>query len=143
MEANQTKTEPSQNGKLVLIVDDKPEILKITSAVLTHYGYTTVEAKDGYEAKTLFESFPIDLVVTDIYMPLMDGLTLIGELKLEDPDARIIAMSGNSGIHYPECMEWAKALGASFFLEKPFEITQLIDMVEIVLHESGNHFHNA
>ena len=88
---------PRNGSKIVLVVDDFREIRKGLSFVLNQHEYQTVEASNAREAKFMYETLPIELVVTDIYMAEKDGLHLIGELRKIDPNAKIIAMSGGGG----------------------------------------------
>jgi len=127
---------PCKGSRIVLVVDDFQEIREGLSSVLNQHGYETVEASNAREAKFLFEILPVELVVTDIYMPEKDGLQLIGELRKFDPNAKIIAMSGGGGPHFPECLEQAKGLGASKTLTKPFDQINFVEMVHAVIHAS-------
>lgn len=129
-------------SKVVLVVDDKPEVREILSMVLTMYGYHCIEASNGCEAELLYESTHIDLVITDIYMPEKDGLSLISELRIIDPNAKIIAMSGGgTGTHFPDCLEWAKALGASNTFVKPFNHVNFMNIVDSVINQSDGQYH--
>jgi len=127
---------PRNGSKIVLVVDDFREIRKGLSFVLNQHEYQTVEASNAREAKFMYETLPIELVVTDIYMAEKDGLHLIGELRKIDPNAKIIAMSGGGGSHFPECLVWAEALGASKTLTKPFAHINFVEMVHSVIHAS-------
>lgn len=121
--------------KLVLIVDDKPVVREIIAVVLSMYGYRCIEASNGCEAIMMYDSHPVDLVITDIYMPQKDGLSLISELKVKDPDVKIVAMSGGGGLHFPECLEWAEALGAEGSFIKPFNHVDFVNIVDSILRQ--------
>jgi two-component system, chemotaxis family, chemotaxis protein CheY len=125
-------------SKVVLVVDDKPEVREILSMVLTMYGYLCVEASNGCEAELLYASTHIDLVVTDINMPEKNGLSLIEDLKVADPEVKIIAMSGSgSEGQLPDCLEWAKMLGASNAFVKPFNPVNFMKIIDSVLYPSN------
>ncbi|MCF7824647.1 MAG: response regulator [Candidatus Marinimicrobia bacterium] len=128
-------------SKQVLIVDDKCEVREILNVVLTMYGYSCLEASNGNEAEVMYTSNHIDLVITDIYMPEKDGLSLIEELKVLDPDAKIIAMSGGDKFHNPACLDWAKALGAANTFVKPFNHVNFMNIVDSVINPKDQHQH--
>lgn len=128
-------------AKRVLIVDDKAEVREILNVVLTMYGYSCLEASNGNEAEVMYTSNHIDLVITDIYMPEKDGLSLIEDLKVMDPNVKIIAMSGGDKNHNPACLEWAQALGASNSFVKPFNHVNFMNIVESVISPPSEHHH--
>ena len=72
--------------KRILLVDDEVEITEINKRYLTQAGYEVNVAHDGQEALELFKKYPIDLIVTDIMMPNMDGYDLIGEVQYLAPE---------------------------------------------------------
>jgi CheY-like chemotaxis protein len=72
---------PAVEPLRVLVVEDEPEVLDVTRAMLQHAGHTVVSAASGHEALALIEREAVDLVVTDLGMPGMTGLVLAGELK--------------------------------------------------------------
>jgi PAS domain S-box-containing protein len=119
------------NGELILIVDDEEAIREVASQSLQSYGYRVMLAENGAEALKIFqEAGPaIQLVITDMMMPIMDGLTLIKCLKHLKPDIEIIAASGNS-----EQVNVTEALyfGVCHFLDKPYSLEQLLEILEVV-----------
>ena len=70
-----------EGSKIILVVDDFREVREGLSVVLNKHGYQTVEASNAHEAKLMYETLPIEFVVTDIYMAGKDGLHLIAELR--------------------------------------------------------------
>jgi PAS domain S-box-containing protein len=119
---------PGGNGETILLVDDEPEILKIAGMVLTQNGYVVVNACDGIEALTLYvqNQEVIEVVVTDVVMPVMNGLNLARALRRINPRVRIIAASG----HAEESHEHElNALGVQTLLRKPFNNHQLLEAV--------------
>lgn len=68
--------------KRILLVDDEVEITEINKRYLTQAGYEVNVAHDGQEALELFQKYSIDLIITDIMMPNMDGYDLIGEVNI-------------------------------------------------------------
>ena len=116
------------NGETVLIIDDEPAILKVISTILTKNSYQVKTASDGIEALTTYMENPalIKVVLTDVMMPVMDGINLIRSLKRITPDARIIASSGKIE---ESCQKELDALGICGFLNKPFNNYQLLETV--------------
>jgi two-component system, cell cycle sensor histidine kinase and response regulator CckA len=87
---------PTGNGEMILIIDDEAAIREITKETLQAYGYKTMAACDGAEGVALFAENKrnINVVITDIMMPVMDGTATILALKRISPDVKIIAASG-------------------------------------------------
>ena len=73
-------------GKTILLVDDEVEITDIHQRYLVQAGYNVLVAHDGAEALEIFKRKPIDLIITDIMMPRMDGYDLISEVQYQSPD---------------------------------------------------------
>ncbi len=117
----------------ILIIDDEPEILRVLRRVLEAKGHVVEEASDGQTALRHFAGHPTDLVITDIYMPEMDGIEFIMRVKEAFPEARIIAISGGGGLVKEEVLGAAAELGADMILEKPFSADQVTDAVTQVL----------
>ncbi len=133
---------PKANGETILVVDDEVNIISANRRMLSRHGYNVLEASNGQEALELFRSKPgaIDLIVTDIMMPGMDGMGLIRALKASHPDVKIIASSGlGSGLGHgsqgPDRAEELKALGVGIFLSKPYSTEKLLRMIHKTLAE--------
>lgn len=119
----------------VLIVDDSPAMRKFISRVLTVSGLDlglTLEAGDGRQAIDVLHSSWVDLVLTDINMPGMNGEELLGELS-RDSIFRSIPVMVVSTDHSPERVERMMALGARAYLTKPFLPERLRDAIEKML----------
>jgi PAS domain S-box-containing protein len=116
---------PAGNGETILIVDDETSIRSSASKMMERFGYQVLEAKDGAAAAALYakNQDQIDLVLTDMSMPIMDGHALILALRAMNPEVKIIASSGlasNGAI--------SKAIGAGVkhFLPKPYTAESLL-----------------
>jgi CheY-like chemotaxis protein len=111
----------------VLVVDDNPDQHAICAAYLRHAGYDVAHAFDGSEALQRAREHGATLVITDIIMPRMDGLTLLRALRNE-PNTRDLPVVAWSA----DLVEWdeARALEAGFdgFLPKPCELSRLRDV---------------
>lgn len=79
----------------VLVVDDNPEVLSVISKILSRFGYDVVSGKNGKEGLERYREKPCDVVLTDLEMPAMDGVTLARHIKSEHPLARVVLMTGN------------------------------------------------
>jgi two-component system cell cycle sensor histidine kinase/response regulator CckA len=100
--------------------------------VLTSRGYTVHEASSGVEALEIFEALEgkIDIVVSDVVMPEMDGPTLLGELRRRQPDIKFIFVSGYAEDAFAKNLPADAQFG---FLPKPFSLKQLASTVKDVL----------
>ena len=78
----------------ILVVDDDQAIRLLLRAMLERRGHAVIEAKNGDEGLQYYRAAPADLVITDIQMPVLDGLQMIKELRGDFPTAQIIAISG-------------------------------------------------
>ncbi|MCH7868831.1 MAG: response regulator [Myxococcales bacterium] len=116
----------------VLIVDDSISMRKLVQGTLVEAGHCVVEAEDGVDGLAKAKQSPIDLVITDINMPNMDGLELLGELrKLSDfKFTPILVLTTEMD---PEKKKIAKERGATGWLVKPFNPDQLISTIKKVL----------
>ena len=90
---------PPASGELLLIVDDEKSILQVAQALLEGHGYQVLTAGDATEALAIFalRMNEIELVLTDLAMPFMDGVALIRTLQKMKPDVRVIASTGRGG----------------------------------------------
>lgn len=115
----------------ILIIDDEPSIRALVRAILEGDGHSVREASNGRHGLDLYRERPVDLVITDIVMPVMDGLDLILELTREVPTVKIIAISG--GLRNETILHMAKELGARYTFRKPFDLEAFRRAVRNVL----------
>jgi two-component system cell cycle sensor histidine kinase/response regulator CckA len=122
---------PHGSGELVLIIDDEPSIREITKTSLEAYNYKAITASDGIEAIALYAEYrdKISLVLTDMLMPSMDGITTIRTLNKINPNVKIIAISG---LATSDKMNAAYDLGIKAFLSKPYTAKQLLETIHTV-----------
>ncbi len=114
---------------VILVVDDDPLVRNVVMNMLGAAGYKTLGACSGKEALEISSNYSgeIDLVITDITMPEMDGLELAHKMRQGRPLIKILTMSGRDSSK-------VKAGSHSLpFLQKPFRYQPLIDKVRIVL----------
>src|SRR3954452_17417739 len=106
----------------VLIVDDEPNLRKVLGAHLQREGYEVVLAPDGEAALAVVEKGGVDVVVTDMVMPKLDGLALLRMLTESHPDLPVIMITAHGTI---DSAVEALKLGAFDYITKPFERDEL------------------
>jgi len=111
----------------ILLVDDDKYILDILSELLKRWGYNPIKAASGEEALEKLEEISVDLVITDIVMPEMDGYALINKILEKYPDTIIIVLTG-----YPSFDSAVQSIrgGAYDFLAKPVNSEELKMKIE-------------
>ncbi len=116
-------------SKTILIVDDSASIRQVVNIALTGAGYVVIEACDGNDALSKLDGRKIHLIVSDVNMPNMDGITLVQEVKklANYKFTPIIMLTTES----QETMkEKGKAAGARAWVVKPFKPQQMLAAVE-------------
>ena len=113
------------NGETILVADDEPAILRTLKMILEKRNYRVIAANDGPEALGLFaqETEPIGVVLTDISMPFMDGVSVIRAIKKMKPGTRFIASTGQGE---ETRVTELKRLGVETFLTKPYDSERLL-----------------
>lgn len=121
---------PTVGGELILIVDDEKNIRQVTSATLEKYGCRTLTASNGAEALAVYEqnAEKIALVLTDMAMPVMDGVTLIRALRQINPNLKIISASGLTSEH-------SASVNTDAFLTKPYTAEKLLETLAEILRQ--------
>jgi DNA-binding response OmpR family regulator len=116
-------------GKRILVTDDDPVILRLLQVNLELEGYDVLLAHHGEEAYELAVAETPDLVILDIMMPRMDGYETVEKLKATDTtkDIPIVFLSAKA---QQSDIERGKQYGVADYLTKPFDPTELIDVVE-------------
>ncbi len=102
----------------VLIVDDEPSILQSLGGLLADEGFEVMTAFNGYEALKIVDSESPDLILLDIWMPGMDGMETLREIKKENPFIQVIMITGHGNI---DTAVRATKLGAYDFIEKKLQ----------------------
>ena len=124
----------NKTQKTILIIDDEPEIRGLMQEILTDEGYLTFAAKNAKEAQIMIADIHPDLVYLDIWMPEIDGISLLEEWsKSNNLNFPVIMISGHATI---ETAVEATRLGAFDFIEKPLSIEKLVTSAEKALRAS-------
>lgn len=118
--------------KRILMVDDSPSVRQMMSFTLRGAGYDVVEANDGVDALRCFGENDVDMVVTDLHMPQMDGKKLIRALR-DDPRNRFMPIVMLTTEADEDKRKEIRAVGASAWITKPFKPAQLLNVVQMVL----------
>lgn len=116
----------------IAIVDDAPEILSVTEAILSAAGYQTIAHTDGLIALQIMELMPPDLIILDINMPRIDGYEMTRRIRSNSawdktPILLYTALDRSQAVLGLEC-------GADDLLSKPFSIEELLVKVSLLLH---------
>ncbi len=125
----------------ILVIDDDEIIREMIESMLVETGYRVTTAVNGMDGVLKFRSNPVDMVITDIFMPEMDGLEIIKDLRGSFEHLKILAISGSSAIMGTNVREYAMQLGADCYLRKPFTITMLLSAVEAMIGSANDSGH--
>ena len=117
--------QPLEGGR-ILVVDDEEPIRTLLSAYLRNQGFQTATAANGHEALAALAKQPADLVLSDVRMPGMDGITLLGEVMRRYPESGVLMLTGCEDV---SMAVGAMKAGALDYLLKPFELAKVRDMV--------------
>jgi DNA-binding NtrC family response regulator len=109
----------------IVVVDDEPEVRALVREVLTIQGYTVLDTGDPFEARRIVESQPVHLLLTDVVMPIMNGLELAKRVEASSPTTKVLLMSGYSTAA-------VKGSGRPL-VAKPFHSSDLVDAVRQTL----------
>jgi DNA-binding NtrC family response regulator len=122
------------SAKIVLIVDDDPQIRRLCRTVLEKNHYFVKEASNGKEALAALKESVVDVMVLDLSMPEVDGLEVLNVVHVKLPKLKVIAISGFMG---GTMLEVAKAYHVAATLTKPFSSDSLLSVVCNLLAAGG------
>jgi PAS domain S-box-containing protein len=122
---------PAGSGERILVVDDEEAILAIARAALENYGYEVLTANSGVEAVNLFDKHreTINLLISDLEMPLMNGKETVEAIRKLRPDLKVIIISGSE----KQIQELMPQIKMDVFVPKPFTNESLLEAVHSVL----------
>jgi PAS domain S-box-containing protein len=126
---------PRGSGELILVVDDEPSVRRVAQRTLEAFGYRIITAADGADALAVYEAAeePVALVLTDITMPVMDGLSAVRALRELDPQLPVIV---TSGLETDGGTTRATEAGGRIFLPKPYTAETLLQAVAEALQKA-------
>jgi len=119
--------------KTILVVDDEDGVRESVREVLSDEGYRVVDTADGTQVLRIIKEQRPELVLLDIWMPQMDGIGLLKEIKSQKPDINVVMVSGHGNIHTAVT---ATKFGAFDFIEKPVSLDGLLSTVQRALGEA-------
>ena len=120
----------------ILLVEDSPEVSMTVREILATAGHSVEDAPSGKEALVLLKASKFDLIVTDIWMPGMDGIALLKEIRGAGNTIPVVVISGgapNAPLTYTAPL--AATFGANMVIYKPFEKDELLKAVDTVLSD--------
>jgi CheY-like chemotaxis protein len=124
-----------ETTKRILVIDDEPSALDVLRRILEGEGYEVQAAANGLDGVALFRRQPCDLVITDMVMPVKDGLQTILELRDEAPDLPIIAISGGGVISKERYLTVAGYLDRVITIAKPFTVLEIVTAAARLLND--------
>jgi DNA-binding response OmpR family regulator len=111
----------------ILVVDDEYQIRELYRQVLERYGYHCRVASSAAEALQVHEEWQPQLIVTDLAMPLMDGMKLVKSIRAENESVKILVVSGNIGLRYS--LQQLKEAGVTEVAHKPLGPRDFLTLV--------------
>ena len=133
--AEGTREAPIERPVRILVVDDEEGVRGFLRTVLEEAGYGVLEAGDGKQALQVLAASPVELVITDLVMPEVEGLETVRALRRDYPSVGIIVISGAARGSY---LRVAETLGAHAALSKPLAPEVLLAEVRTVLQSRAN-----
>ncbi|CUA98725.1 response regulator [Thiomonas bhubaneswarensis] len=115
-------------AKTILIVDDSASLRQVVNIALASAGYEVIEACDGVDALTKLDGRKIHLIISDVNMPNMDGITLVKEIK-QKPDYKFTPIIMLTTESQDDMKSKGQAAGARAWVVKPFQPAQMLAAV--------------
>jgi len=115
-------------GKTILIVDDSASMRQVVGIALRSASFDVIEAADGNEALALLDGRRVNLIISDVNMPGMDGISLVQEVK-KLPAYRFTPVMMLTTESQPEAIERGKQAGAKAWMVKPFKPEEMLNAV--------------
>jgi len=120
----------ADTGETILVVDDEPLVRDLLVQFLSLRGYRALGVKDGPEALSMVEQAPPDLILLDLFMPGMDGVEVLRQLRQREYTGGVIIITGS---HDEERLDEAWAVGPQEVIGKPIDLERLLTSIQLVL----------
>ncbi|WP_207476920.1 response regulator transcription factor [Arenibaculum pallidiluteum] len=117
----------------ILVIEDEPLSRRLMVTCLKNVGHDVVEAENGSRGIERLGREAFDLVVTDIFMPVGDGLEVVRHVRIARPDIPVMVVSAGSDLNGDDFLPAARALGAAATLDKPFAPGDFLSVVNRLL----------
>ena len=117
----------------ILVIDDQEPIRRIVRRALEQAGHEVLDASDGAMGMQLLASHPVEVVISDIFMPGQDGIITLRQIRKQYPAVKVIVISGGDSSGILDLRQDAELLGALKSLPKPFTAREIVDAVKSVL----------
>ena len=117
----------------ILVIDDDDQFRAFIRSCLERAGYEVIDASDGFLGLEVQRQERADLIITDIFMPGIDGTELIMDITNEFPNTKIIAISGGGNVGGVDFLTLAQNLGAYRTFQKPFKKQEFLEAVATLL----------
>ncbi len=122
----------------VLLAEDNKLVRFALSKLLRDSGHCVTEAHNGREAAAALQESRFDVVVTDVFMPEVDGIEFIRTLRKSHPDLKVLAISGGGALHPPEfAMGFASSLGANATMQKPVDSDAFLATIQSLVQPAA------
>jgi len=118
----------------ILLVEDDELVRDMLTQMLQRASHQVLTATNGEEAIEVLKKAHPDIMITDIIMPKMSGITLISEVKNRHPTMEIIAISGGGRLDPTGYLDLSESLGATASFEKPVDKAALLMAIDLLLH---------
>lgn len=117
----------------IIVIDDQEPIRRIVRRALEQAGHEVLDASDGEMGLELLGRHAVDAVLTDIFMPGVDGIQTVRQIRKQFPQVKVIVMSGGDSTGLLDLRRDAELLGAVKSLPKPFTTHEIVSIVNSVL----------
>lgn len=117
----------------ILIIDDDAQLNAMLKQLLERHGYSVITAPDGGKGIELFYKHGASLIITDLIMPVKEGIETIAELVKKSPEVKIIAISGGGRLKPDSYLNLAQTFGALRTFTKPINRNELLEAVSELL----------
>jgi PAS domain S-box-containing protein len=127
----------SHSSETILVVEDEPMVKNYTCEILKSAGYKTLTAENGKKGLEILnvDKTEVDLVLTDVVMPEMNGIAMIQNIRQTNPNVKVVFMSGYTDL---KDNSYETVFKNEYFIQKPFSMVNLLNMVNSALQKNRN-----